>query len=257
MNIIKYNSAFLEYRDTPWDKKVFNIDTKEILNIYYSSEDDINFLLLELENSFNNEGLIYFRRNSSDNLTKKFLINKNYFIAETSLKLTLNKIQKQDFSRNFKSNLVLNINNISKENLLQIKEIAKTSFNYSRFHEDPFIDTKLSNLRYENWIDDLIKQNKNIITYQNSENEILSFMFYSCIDNKVDLILGGSKKDFGLLTPSFFASIMKFFQTQNIKKIDVIISASNIVIFNIYINLFFTVKETMFDYHKFIIKKEI
>ena len=76
-------------------------------------------------------------------------------------------------------------------------------------------------------------------------------MFYEFINSeKVDLILGGSKNGYGYMTPSFWASIMNNLQDKGVKKIDVLISASNIVIFNIYLKLGFLIKNTMFDYHK-------
>lgn len=251
---IYINNSLLKYRDTPWDERVFGIETKEILDIQYKDEEDISKLLLAFENKFEKTGLIYFRKNSNDKILKRYLINSNYYIAETSLKLNLSKVNKHNFSIKFKNNLSISESILNAEDICQIKEISRTSFEYSRFHEDPFINKNLANLRYENWIDDLIKQNKKVLIYKNNENEILSFMFYSCSNNKVDLILGGSRQKYGLLTPSFFASVLTYLKSMEVTKIDVMISVSNIVIFNIYINLNFCIKESFFDYHK-IIKK--
>ena len=251
---IIYNTSLLEYRDTPWDEKVFGLQTKEILNIQYDENlEDINELVILLENKFDNDGLIYFRTSSNENILKKYLIKNGYYISETAFKLSIPKFQKKEYE--VKNTLNIIEKKLSVQEISEVKEIAKTSFNYSRFHEDPFISNELCNKRYENWIDDLIEQNKNVLIFKNSENEILSFMFYTKIDEKVDLILGGSKKGYGLLTPSFFSSVILYLQKQGVKKVDVVISASNITIFNIYINLGFTIKETMFDYHKFIRRK--
>lgn len=247
--IIQFNDSYLEYRNTPWDQKVFNRETKEILYIHYSNPYDIKKLIESFEDKCSIDSLIYFRVSSNDQKIKKVLFEQDYYIAESSLHLINTKIQKMDFSKIYKTRIKLS-SEITNEHIKEIKDIAKTAFKFSRFHEDPFLDHKLANKRYTRWIDDLIMQNKEIIVYKDSENKVISFMFYDITNNKAKLILGGSKNNYGIITPSFFSAIMSYLQSRDIKKIDVIISNSNIVIFNIYITLGFTIKDTMFDYHK-------
>ena len=251
MKRLMLNDSILEYRDTPWDKRVFNIDTKEILSIVNKSNTDTSFLINELEAQIVDDGLIYVRIDSNDIELKKIFLANNYYISEASLQLVHSKIQKYDFNKVFRSNMVLD-NTIKSTDIKQLKHIACTSFNDGRFHEDPFLRV-LANKRYENWIDDLILQKKEILMYRNNDGEILSFMFYEILNSKkANLLLGGSEKSFGLLTPVFFSSVMMYLKKRGIKTVDVVVSMSNSVIINIYVSLGFLVKKTMFDYHKII-----
>ena len=52
----------------------------------------------------------------------------------------------------------------------------------------------------------------------------------------------------------FWASLLEYLKKIGIKNIEVVISASNIVVFNIYLKLGFQIKKTYFDYHKFILR---
>lgn len=250
--IIISNDSFLEYRDTPWDEKIFGINTMEILKIVYQKESHINILIqLFKENYGEKESLFYYRTFSNDKLVHKCLIENGFYNTETSLLLNQPKVQKTDFEKISKVHLLLENKIVDNNEINIIKEIAKNSFDYSRFHEDPFLEESLCRQRYINWIDDLILQNKKILLYKNDNKEIISFMFYTLNENKACLILGGSRRENGLLTPAFFTSVMNNLKNQGVKKVEVTISASNIVIFNIYITLGFIIKNTMFDFHKF------
>ena len=251
MEKIVFNNSFIEYRKTPWDENVFQISTLEINKIHGSNIEEITYLLNKLEGSIKNKGLIYFRENSNNIFLKKILLMNGFYITEASAKLINSQIQKINFKL---FNRFLNLENkMKKEYIEDIKNIAYTSFEYSRFHEDPFIDIEKARKRYINWIDDLL-DTKNVLLYK-SNGQIVSFMFYEKKDKKVNLILGGSKKEYGLITPLFFSSVMEYLKKINIKKVEVLISMSNIVIFNLYIKLGFTIKTSMFDYHKFITKE--
>ena len=244
---IEEDDNYIEYRNTPWDERAFGVKTIEIMNAELNSNNDI---LKKLENTIKGPALIYFRADSNQQNIKKHMINNGYYIAETSLHLYNYKIKSMDFNKPFKCNLEL-VDFLTDSDIQQIKNISESAFQYSRFYEDPFIDTNKSKLRYVNWISDLVNQEKDILIYKNQDGDIISFMFYEFINSeKVDLILGGSKNGYGYMTPSFWASIMNNLQDKGVKKIDVLISASNIVIFNIYLKLGFLIKNTMFDYHK-------
>ena len=253
MSSIKVNDSLLSYRYTPWDKKIFDMETIEILDIINENSKDTTELLHKLEQLVNNDGLIYYRLNSNDIDLKQIMISNEYYSPEVSLELFNAKIQKIDFLNILKSNLDLT-SEISHKDICEIKEIAKTAFNYSRFHEDPFLDSIKSSERYENWIEDLISQGKDILCYKKN-NKIYSFLFYErSVKDSIHLILGGSRLGFGQMTPFFWSSFLTFFKKQGVKKINVIVSASNITILNIYLMFGFSILETKFDFHK-IIKK--
>lgn len=247
---IKFGNSVLEFRDTPWDEKIFGVKTKEILNIAYSKEEDIPILLDKFEKLFKFDGLIYSRQNARDIVLKKYFLQKGFYIAETAVKVKINKIQEQDFTQIFKRQLPIIEKKLTNDEILELKEIVR-SFTFSRFHEDPCLDISLSIKRYVRWIDDLVQKNTNVLIYKNSQGNILSFLFYSTINNAANLILGGSHKNHGILTPLFYASVINYLKNnKEINKIFTTISVANVVIFNIYIKLGFKIEKSFFDYHK-------
>lgn len=247
------NNSVLEYRDTPWDEIIFEVVTKEILSLRYENINDVKILLQQLENecSAKSKVMIYFRTDINDIVLKKELIESGYYISETSVKLISKNVQQFNYNNIFKKNLDLKTS-LNDDFQLQIKDIAYTSFNFSRFHEDPFVDVQKSKMRYRNWIDDLVKQNKKILIYQ--KNDIVySFMFYEFInETTVSLILGGSKEKYGQLTPSFWVSVLNYLKNKGVKTIEVVVSAGNTTIINLYIINGFLFKNVSLDYHKII-----
>ena len=252
-SVISINNSSLVYRKTPWDNKVFNIETKEILNIDYQSIDDIEKLIQSFESTFDNNGLMYFRVDSNERILKEKLLSNGYYICETSINLISKNIQRFDFNKIFKKDYILN-SNLNIDYIEQLKEICFSSFNYSRFHEDPFLKKEESKERYRNWIGDLVKQNKKILFYE--KNKIVySFMFYEIIEkDTVTLLLGGSKNSFGQMTPIFWTSVFNFLKNKGIKTINVTVSAANITILNLYLMNGFLIKNSTLDYHKLIYK---
>ncbi|BDY13567.1 GNAT family protein [Hydrogenimonas cancrithermarum] len=248
MEKIWINDAWMEYRETPWDRQSFGVQTKEIMAVEYSNEEDLAMLVEEFEKTLEEEALVYFRCDSNDLTVKKVMISKGYYIAECSCLMKLARFKKIDFGKIYKNDLPLDTHYDEKD-IEQLQEIARESFHYSRFHEDPFIDLEKAKRRYEHWILDLIDQGKELFLYR-SGDEIISFLFYEVIDNKANLILGGSKDGYGMMTLYFFSTILTHFQKIGIKKVEVMISASNLGIANTYIKFGFTDQMTFFDYHK-------
>ena len=252
METITINDSHLNYRYTPWDAKSFGMDTREIMDVAYQNAEDLNQLLVEFEKTLEGDALVYFRQDSNDQVAKKVLFENGYYIAEASLQIKLTKIKKIDFSKIYRNDLEID-DQINEEDIEQLQDIAYHSFNYSRFHEDPFLDIEKSRARYANWILDLIEQGKKVYVYRQND-EVISFQFYTLEDNKVDLILGGSKEGYGMMTLYFFSTLMTDLQSKGVRRMDTMISASNLGILNTYISFGYTVQKSFFDYHK-ILKK--
>ncbi|MEA3454966.1 MAG: hypothetical protein U9R26_00515 [Campylobacterota bacterium] len=252
METIKFNDSSLSYRYTPWDAKSFGVDTREIMSIEYQNEEDLSQLLSEFEKTVGDDALIYFRQDSNDQTAKKILFMNGYYIAEAALQIKLTKIKSIDFSKIYRNNLEID-DHINQDDIEQLQDIAYNSFNYSRFHEDPFLDIEKSRERYANWILDLVEQGKKVYVYRQN-NEVISFQFYTLENNKVDLILGGSKEGYGMMTLYFFSTLMTDLQSKGVKRMDTMISSANLGILNTYVSFGYTVQKSFFDYHK-IIKK--
>lgn len=252
METITMNDAKLSYRYTPWDAKSFGVDTREIMSVEYQDENDLGQLLSEFEKTIDGDALIYFRQDSNDQAAKKVLFLNGYYIAEAALQIKLTKIKNIDFSKIYRNNLEID-DQINEEDISQLQDIAYHSFNYSRFHEDPFLDIEKSRERYANWILDLIEQGKKVYVYRQN-NEVISFQFYTLENNKVDLILGGSKEGYGMMTLYFFSTLMTDLQSKGVRRMDTMISSANLGILNTYVSFGYTVQKSFFDYHK-ILKK--
>jgi hypothetical protein len=245
---IEIGKSQLSYRHTPWDEKSFEMPTREIIGVDYCDENMLNQLIDGFEETLTERTLIYFRHDSNDQIVKKALLLHGYYIVEASLKIKLTKVQKIDFSKIYRNNLDVD-EVINESDIRQISDIAYDSFNYSRFHEDPFLDIEKSRSRYASWISDLVKQKKNIYIYR-LDGEVVSFQFYTLNGSSADLILGGSKNGYGMMSPYFFSTIMTNLQKKGIKKIETMISASNIGILNTFISFGYMDQKTFFDYHK-------
>jgi len=248
MEMIKVNNSQLHYRHTPWDEKSFGMETREILSVKYQDENDLGQLITEFEKSLHTGTLIYFREDSNDQAAKKVLLSRGYYIAEASLQIKLTKVKNIDFSKIYRNNLEID-DKLNEKDIKQLQEIAYSSFNYSRFHEDPFLDMEQCRVRYSNWILDLVEQGKEVYVYRQND-EVVSFQFYTVENNKVDLILGGSKEGYGMMTLYFFSTLMTDLQKKGVKRMDTMISASNLGILNTYISFGYTVQKSFFDYHK-------
>ena len=253
MEKIWIDDAWIEYRKTPWDRESFGMQTKEIMAVRYADGGELAALVDEFERTLESEALVYFRCDSNDLTVKKVMISKGYYIAECACLMKLARFQKVDFGQIYKNDLPLDTH-YDENDIRQLQRIAYESFHYSRFHEDPFIDLEKAKQRYAHWILDLIDQKRELFLYR-SGDEIISFLFYEVIDDKANLILGGSKDGYGMMTLYFFSTILTHFQKIGIKKVEVMISASNLGISNTYIKFGFADRMTFFDYHK-IFKKQ-
>ena len=249
-NIVINDKNSLKYKRTPWNSRAFGFEINEISCINYSNENILKELLFlfKEENENNNVRFSMIRIDSNDHLLKNVLQNEGFYFAETNIVLTINNLQKNDFGAVLRNDLPLTIPDSN--DFDQIKHIARTSFHYSRFHEDYNFDQNKVKEKYANWVEDLRLENKPFLIYKN-HNEVLSFLAYEVNNDTIDLILGGSLESKGILSYYFYASFMTYFQNIGIKKAITDISAANIGILNLYSLLNFTFKKTLFGFHKF------
>jgi hypothetical protein len=236
---------------TPWDSRALLIDTYE-LHIPEISPDGVDVAknhLLQLT-AVKKPSLFYCRVNSNSSSQIKLLHLSGFLNCETQLHVFKNSLHKYTAPIEIGKKR-LKIKNATPDDYLEVASLAKSVFNYSRFHEDPFLDKKLVNKRMGMWAVDMFTQGIPLIVSRNVAGGLDAFLFYR-IDQggKVELILGGCLPDKGFLAPFFWASFIEFFIDKGYKKIETKISASNIVIVNIYITFGFSVKETLLDFHK-------
>lgn len=239
---------YLEYRSTPWNSKAFGYEINELKTVKYTSKELLHAMLKDFEAVSSGVKATLTRISIDDKTCMHELQKFGYYFAETAFIITMNRINKKDFGKEFKNNLPLSVP--EEEDFEQIKNIAKNDFHHGRFHEDPNFDLQASRNKYASWIEEMKEEGKSFLVYK-SEGMVLSFLAYQCFDEYVDLILAGSIEGKGMLSYYFWSSFMTYLQNQGHKNIKTMISASNIGIVNLYARLDFKFEQALISMHKF------
>jgi hypothetical protein len=239
-----------EYRLTPWDSVSFVYKTAEIISIDSSknSEEILQKYLL-LENKLKQQGVdfVYTRINSQDFKMRSVMHHLGFYFAECSQLVYKTKIQgfiKQKLPK-------LKLEKIKESDVDFIKNMVSESFNYSRFHEDANIPQKLSRKRYYNWIEVLIKENAMIQVAKVGDKIVgVNIQLTDLVTLQSKLILTGCSIGHEFYALSLWNEIISYNKELGIRKLETMISASNIGVANIYSYFGFKVEETQFGYHK-------
>ena len=89
---------------------------------------------------------------SNNNITKAK--NLNFYLVTTSVLFKLNKKLKKTYPNDKKVVIA------KEEHLLQMQDIAKKSFIYDRFHQDPNIPNKIASIIKLKWISNFFKNER-------------------------------------------------------------------------------------------------
>jgi hypothetical protein len=244
--------TLIQGRYTPWDSSSLGVQTYEILSINYT-DDNKSLCIEELQsNDFCNARLIYGRFPANDLEVKDILLNSGYIPCEISFRVVLPKLQDYVLPKLFLRRLV-DVALVDREKLSAISHIARNMFEFSRFHEDPFIQKELADKRIFQWVNDMVNQEVSTLVSRNKVGDILSFMIFAVNEKmEVELILGGSKKEYRLHSPFFWGSVITYLKESGYNKISTTISAANSGVLSLYQNLEFRIANTNIDYHKHI-----
>lgn len=249
MRIVQLNdSNSISFYETPWNNFIFDGGTNEIDSILFDSVENGNELLSLFEKISELDKIKYssIRINPDNKLLKNILEDNGYANVETSIKAVsnINQITKNELFNKFK----FSIEKCDKSDLDTIKYIAESEFKYGRFSEDCKINPIQAKVRNSNWIDSLY-QNSNLIVGKVDSN-IFGFMAFKISDSRATLELGGVNSNYSQLAYPFWCKVFEKLKEFNVKSIDVMISASNIGIINLYSKFGFKFSETYFGYRK-------
>lgn len=153
-------------RKTPWDKRNFNIETYELTS---SSKE----ALAETEEL---EGHFTLKADPKSDI--KPIVEHGFYYVDTLLKPVCTSKQLNLFT-NERAHLSTSYS------ADDIDDIARSVFQNGRFHRDFNIANNLADLRYQNWVRDLRKQELLFALYW--DNDLAGFYGYK--DNQV-LLLG-------------------------------------------------------------------
>lgn len=216
-------------QETKYNKRNFHIDTFEVL----STEEAV----LQETNTRNGH---YTLKVSPFEDTEK-INHYGFYYADTLLEPVC---KKKNFQPVYNEDITLT-QRYPKEEIL---DIAAYAFQGGRFHRDFHIPSSLANLRYRNWVRDLME--KNLIYALHYKGDLAGFYGYE--ENKVLLL--GIKKEFqqsglGKLFASYGC------QTQFDMGYDELytsISASNAASLNLFYALGFRLTTALDVYHKLV-----
>lgn len=240
----------IDYRLTPWDEKSIGLKTAEIIINKISDYENFEKTYYSIESDLINLGVefIYTRINCNDVKLRFAIQDCGFYYAESSIEVVNNYVKK--FQKN-------KLPKISYEKATDnyeydvVKKIASESFNYGRFHEDINVPFSKAQIRYYNWIDDLIKQKAEIYVAKVGDTIVgFNIQKTNYSENSTVLVLAGCNTGAEIFASSLWNEIISHNKSNSINKISALISASNLGVFNLYINFGFKIKNTFFGFHK-------
>lgn len=249
MPIFNNDCAMLEFRRTPWDEKIFGFPCAEIMHFRSENISDGLDVLEQFERWINQEGVCFAYGRFQANKLNKVLVQKfGFYFAEASYRIRHNKLQGSDsFDNLIRPGPILEPALPEDSELL--KNILEADFEYGRIHEDPWVDAKISSLRYRYWFDDLVAQGHQIFTYR-LKGEVIGLHIQRKIDDKVDLVLTGVKRSHALLGVSLWAEVFRLNRIDGVRELCTLISAANLPIVNIYRHFEFKFDSLLLGFHK-------
>lgn len=126
-------------KDTPWDNKVFGVYTAEILE--YSAR--------SLEQAIRRPGHYTLKLNPI--MDKNLALEYGFYYCDTLIEPVCKKGELV-----FSQHTDLHVSNY--EDVESLLHLCEGTFTYGRFHRDPFIDNKLADQRYKQWLNDIVSQ---------------------------------------------------------------------------------------------------
>lgn len=242
------NKNYFKWRRTPWDEKVFGKKTLEITEIVYENLVNLKKIFKEIYDLVEVEKieLVFFRYSSSDNDIKREAFINGFQIVEHSY-----HVKHSNISKLTQSGKRLSFRKVTPEDTDSVMSIVTDSFLHGRFHEDPNIDLELAKERYKQWILQLMKETDFFVL--ELKGEVGGFFNYVINNDIIDLPLSGLSRKYSGLGGFMWKDMFKIIdENEDVKQVEIMISASNLAVLNLYTSLNFKITDSLFGYHKHI-----
>jgi hypothetical protein len=246
------DAAGTKARTTPWDARVFNVGTAEILDFAPADE----AAAIATLNAFaewgveKHIGFCYTRVDAHDMPARRALQTAGFYAAETTFNISKRDLQKTDFSKYLRRGV--NPSAASDLDLPALSQLAHDHFDHSRFHDDPFVSATIARQRYAGWINDLKAKEISIFRYR----ETLVGLHVQELDivnpQTMHLILTGVAKPVAVLATAWWAAALDALKARNITHCSTVVSAANVGVLNLYNQFGFRIEKTLIGYHKFL-----
>jgi len=128
-----------------------------------------------------------------------------------------------------------------------IKKIAVEAFTKDRFHLDPMCRNDLANLRFVNWLDDIISDVETSIYVVSIKGKVGGFLAIK--NDRMLLIAIGNKYRNNGLGRFLWSSVIRELFVKGIKIVETTVSTSNTESLNLHASLGFKFKRPIFIFH--------
>ena len=134
-----------------------------------------------------------------------------------------------------------------------LEAIARTAFDFGRYHRDRRFPRELANKRFAAWVRKYLQQPEPGMKFLvlGPVGRPNAFMFLEVNQGKAQLWLGGVAREAsnGLLGPMLFAGTLDALEAEGVRSVTAKISAANTGVMNIYSHLGFVASLPEFTYH--------
>ena len=240
----QYKSAILEYRDTPWNSRVLGYKTNEITGFSYENEKDLSMSLLLFDNKCQQEHVHLTVTQCFNRIVKRELLCQDYKGIGVSMVVEVTP-QTVNYSKVIEFPCI--VRECTEKDLGDVQMLAWNIFQYGRFFEDPFFTEEIARKRHQYWIEDMFVSLESKIYVAEYWNRVVGFMGLS--EHTGELHLGGMSKEYVHLAYVFWKKILEH-QLALAPKVRTIISALNIPVIHLYMNLGFKIVESNVLFHK-------
>lgn len=244
---------YLTYRENEWDSRVFDKKAFEILDIITNEEnaDKLLDLFLQKLHSKKVSLLVTIRVNQNNKYLLNIFQKYDFKIVEMSYELVLENLERVQRKKYKNDN---NFIQMTKDQLLDVQEIASSVFNFSRYHLDHQLDLNALNQRYKNYIEYMYSTNTPNLIYYAKDNTVSSFLFYSIDKEKSSstFLLVGSIEGKGFLVPMTYYKVLDKLRSLQIKQVKTLIQADHIDSLKLHLNFGFKIKSVSYGLNKHI-----
>ena len=229
-------------RLNPWDEAAFGFKISEVFDLECA---DPKFMQkIDEENRRIGASLCCLRHPANDLNAKKNLLEIGFYPSENSFELSA-------LLSLIKTHAYFQFRKTREADIEALTALAADNFHFSRFHQDPFLDSQAAVERYRNWVRKLAVTPFCLVA-ENEAAEIVGFFAYEQEQSDIRLQLAGISSQFRGAGYFFFSSIIESIKTfdPSPKIIRALVSAANLDVINIYSKLNFSFSKSLIDYHK-------
>ncbi|MEH7116830.1 GNAT family N-acetyltransferase [Neobacillus vireti] len=227
--IVDYNCEAYKFYNLEWDTEYFGVNSaKAILNGSVTKKDQD-----ELLNYCKDYNFITITNINNNNHNNYWMSNiKNLFLTDVNIQFE----KELHFSTEcIDETTEINISYSKNEKVLNI---AKNAFSFSRFFNDPFLESKKTQDIYLYWTECGFDKSDKYFVITKRENEIAGYMLFSInVEDRtstIELIAVDDKFKGKKVGKSLVSGLESFLYRNNIKKIKVGTQVNNVAAANFY-----------------------